>query len=130
MFPHVSRDDYSMTVNEAAAYIESVTGQRPCVKKLYRWIRKGVGGVRLEARRIGGNYYMGRQAVDTFMVKRDETVWQKRVLTPAPRVVNGLHSRVSARPPVNEARRPSAEHEAAMQYLDQRLGLFKFLLCC
>jgi hypothetical protein len=129
MVPNHRRDDYSMTLGEAAAYIGARTGRRPAANNLYRWIRKGARGAKLEAMAIGGRLYTSRQAVDAFleagshlppMPKREPVEGS----VPAPG--GGLHSTRQAM----EASRHAADHAAAVRYLSQQLGTFSLLMNC
>lgn len=132
MNPHVSASDYSMDLSDAAAYIESLTGKRLPSANMYRWIRHGVGGVRLEARKLGGRYYTGRRAVDAFLEATDRPVRQSRDTRPV--LTRGLQSRVNgsiARSNNGEhhavPRQASATHERSVEYLKSKLG-FSLLL--
>lgn len=42
------------------------TGRRLHISAVYRWIQRGVGGVRLEAIRIGGTTYTSIEALQRF----------------------------------------------------------------
>lgn len=41
------------------------------LRTILRWCRRGIGGVRLESRRIGGRVYTSRRALDRFMEALD-----------------------------------------------------------
>lgn len=56
-------------VNQVPAHLEKLTGKRPHVVSIYRWIQRGVSGVRLEAISIGGGRYSSEQALDRFFQK-------------------------------------------------------------
>jgi hypothetical protein len=133
MFPYVCRDDYSMTLNEAAAYIGSVTGRRPPMATMYRWVQKGIRGGKLEAHRIGGRYFTGRQAVESFLNAAGMAVGGVSANSPkpaVPTVTTGLHARVNHLRAATHAGQVAACREEARQYLTQRLNLFKFILVC
>jgi len=51
-----------MTLVQAAATLP----HRPHASTLFRWCRKGIRGVRLEYRRIGGRILVSRAALDRF----------------------------------------------------------------
>jgi hypothetical protein len=42
-----------LTLKQAAVEIKNLTGQKPDRATLHRWVLRGVGGVKLEACRIG-----------------------------------------------------------------------------
>lgn len=45
-------------------------GRRLHISAVYRWIQRGVGGVRLEAVKIGGTTYTSREALERFAQQR------------------------------------------------------------
>jgi hypothetical protein len=127
MFPADSRADFSMSLNEAAAYIDSITGRRPSMKNVYRWVDKGLGGVKLEAHKIGGRWYTGRQAIDAFLEATDKVA--RRPQPPVPALKKGLHDRLERRRGAEELRfAPS--HDASVQFLRSKLNLMGFLMVC
>ena len=61
-----------LTLSEARAEIARVTGRRcrPDKATVFRWIKRGIGGVRLEAVRVGVQWLTSRQAITRFAVAR------------------------------------------------------------
>jgi hypothetical protein len=60
-----------ITFADARKEIGQLTGRRPDKSSMTRWAHRGVGGVRLEAVRIGGaTLVTSRQAVHRFIVAR------------------------------------------------------------
>ena len=55
-----------LTFSEAAAALPRLNGRRVHTSTLWRWATKGVRGVRLECRRLGGRYVTSLAAVDRF----------------------------------------------------------------
>lgn len=49
---------------------KKATKRRPDISTLHRWINRGVGGVRLEAVRIGNQVITSRQAITRFIEQR------------------------------------------------------------
>ena len=66
-----------LTLSQARTKLAKVTGCRPDKSTLTRWIHKGVGGVKLEAVRIGGrNIFTSVQALTRFVEARTKTLYQ------------------------------------------------------
>ena len=59
-----------LTLAEARAELRHITGKRPDKATLTRWIHRGVGGVRLDAVRVGCQLLTSRQALNRFVVAR------------------------------------------------------------
>ena len=47
------------------------TGKRVHISAVYRWVQRGVRGVRLESIRIGGTTYTSREALQRFAERHD-----------------------------------------------------------
>jgi hypothetical protein len=63
------------SLSQARIEIAEITGQRPDKATLTRWIHRGVGGVKLEAIRLGGrDIFTSVQAINRFIVARSETL--------------------------------------------------------
>ncbi len=62
-----------LTIADARKEIASITGQRPDLSTMTRWIHRGVGGTKLEAIRIGRQLITSRQAITRFIEKRTAT---------------------------------------------------------
>jgi hypothetical protein len=59
-----------LTINDARKEIASVTGQRPDISTMTRWIHRGLGGTKLEAVRIGRQLITSKQAITRFIETR------------------------------------------------------------
>lgn len=55
-----------LSLAEATKALPSVNGKRPAIATLWRWCRKGLGGVRLEYVRVGRNIATTREALNRF----------------------------------------------------------------
>lgn len=127
MYSNVSKDDFSMSMNEAADYFESVTGRRLPVSNLYRWVQQGA----LKAHKLGGRYYTGRQAIDAFITEwRAGAAEQAVPARPQPPVTSikvGLHDRVDSRRTERIRSEQFRTNDEAKEFLRRRLTL-DFLL--
>ena len=63
-----------LSLAEARKELHEVTGRRPDKATLTRWIHKGVGGVKLEAVRLGYQIFTSRQAITRFIEARTKTL--------------------------------------------------------
>jgi len=61
------------TFAELAGRLPSFHGKRIHVSTLHRWCQRGVRGVRLECRRLGGRIVTSIEAVDRFSARLAET---------------------------------------------------------
>ncbi len=62
------QDESLLTFRQAAGRLPGRPDGRPFrAATLYRWLRLGVHGVRLEAQRIGGRWYTSLAAVQRFL---------------------------------------------------------------
>lgn len=59
-----------LSITAARAELHSVTGRRPDKATVHRWIHRGVGGVKLEAIRLGRDWMTSRQAITRFIEAR------------------------------------------------------------
>lgn len=61
-----------LTLAEARAEIARSTGRRcrPDKATMHRWIHRGVDGIRLEAVRLGRQWFTSRQAITRFVEAR------------------------------------------------------------
>ncbi len=59
-----------LSVNDARGEIAAITGKRPDISTMTRWIHRGVGGNKLEAVRIGRQLITSRQALTRFIAAR------------------------------------------------------------
>ena len=59
-------DEQIVTFSEATKVLPKVNGHRPHASTIWRWARKGVHGIRLETRRLGGRFVTSIEALDRF----------------------------------------------------------------
>lgn len=59
-----------LTLTEARKELASITGKRPDKATMTRWIHRGVGGIQLEAVRLGVQLLTSRQAITRFVEAR------------------------------------------------------------
>ena len=59
-----------LTFGELAKELPTFGGRKVHVSTIHRWCRKGVKGVRLEFRMLGGRMVTSMEAVDRFSVTR------------------------------------------------------------
>ncbi|MGP1346171.1 MAG: DUF1580 domain-containing protein [Phycisphaerales bacterium] len=80
--------------NEQLIEIKSVPKLLPCrpsgkrvhISAVYRWISRGVRGVRLETIAIGGTRYTSIEAIERFSARLDDpTPWQPSTAVAPPR---------------------------------------------
>lgn len=62
-----------LTIHDARKEIASITGQRPDISTMTRWIHRGVGGTKLDAVRIGRQLITSKQAITRFIETRTST---------------------------------------------------------
>ena len=64
-----------LSLAQARTELANITGDRPDKATLTRWIHRGVGGVKLEAIRLGGRHiYTSTQALNRFIIARTVTL--------------------------------------------------------
>ncbi len=66
-------DEQIVTFSEAAKALPKVNGRRPHASTIWRWARKGIQGVRLETRRLGGRFVTSLEALERFTKTLAET---------------------------------------------------------
>lgn len=60
-----------MTIDEARGELHQLSGYRPDKSTMMRWIHRGIGGIKLEAVRLGGRKWVtSTQALNRFMILR------------------------------------------------------------
>ncbi len=59
-------DESVLTLSEAARALPPLDGKRPHSSTIWRWARKGLRGIKLEVRRIGGRFVTSREALERF----------------------------------------------------------------
>ena len=55
-----------VSFTEASKLLPVINGRRIHPSALWRWARKGVKGVRLETRRLGGRFVTSMEAIERF----------------------------------------------------------------
>jgi hypothetical protein len=60
------QEETILTFAEAAKALPKVNGKRPHAATLWRWARKGIKGVCLETRRVGGRFVTSPEALERF----------------------------------------------------------------
>ena len=63
-----------LTISQARETIEQATNQRPDKATIHRWIKRGVGGVRLDAVRVGNVTLTSAEAITRFIEARTKTL--------------------------------------------------------
>jgi hypothetical protein len=64
-----------LSLSQAQKELQAITGQRPDKATIIRWIRKGVGGNKLEGVRLGGrSIFTSAQAINRFIQQRTATL--------------------------------------------------------
>ena len=110
--------DRPMSLPDAAAYLDRITGQKPHVSTLWRWCLKGCKGVRLDSICIGGKRFVTAAAIDQFI---DASTRRRPNGQPYPPAA-------SPKPPAHVMRhndRRRAQIEAARRRLDELTGVTK-----
>ena len=69
-------DEELMSITAATKLLPGRNGRIASVT-VYRWIREGVDGRRLEAVKVGGHYFTSKQAIDRFVSASTETIAPK-----------------------------------------------------
>ena len=59
-----------LSITQARAELASITGVRPDKATMHRWIHRGVGGVKLDAIRLGSSVFTSTQALTRFIAAR------------------------------------------------------------
>lgn len=64
-----------LTLAQARTELQSLTGNRPDKATMTRWVHRGVGGVKLEAIRLGGrSIFTSMQALNRFIEARTRSM--------------------------------------------------------
>jgi hypothetical protein len=61
--------EHLLSFSDAVKTLPTVNSRRHAPSTLYRWARKGIGGVRLEYLRIGRSMVTSREALDRFFAQ-------------------------------------------------------------
>lgn len=59
-------DEDLLTLADATKILPKSNGKRPAVSTLWRWAVKGVSGIRLDTRKVGGRLFTSREALERF----------------------------------------------------------------
>lgn len=95
-----TQSEQLIRISEVPSLLPKRHGRKTHVASVYRWIKAGLSGVRLESVYVGGIQYSSLEALERFCQRVTE-------------VKTGL----AVQP--NSARRSSAAHERAMRELDE-----------
>ena len=79
-----------ISLGEAARSLPKVDGRHTSQKSLWRWATRGIRGVRLESRRMGGRLFTSKPALDRFgerlaQAYADEPTTPRNTNTPSER---------------------------------------------
>lgn len=55
-----------VTLSEATAFLPKIHGRKIHASTLWRWSIRGIGGVHLECRRLGGRLFVSVESLDRF----------------------------------------------------------------
>lgn len=58
--------DTLISLNQVPSHLENLTGKRPHLASIYRWLKTGIAGVRLESLIIGGTRVTSIEALERF----------------------------------------------------------------
>lgn len=61
-------NEHIVTFSEAAAKLPRFNGKRPHASTIWRWARKGLNGITLETRRVGGRFVTSIEALERFTI--------------------------------------------------------------
>lgn len=61
-----------LTLSQAREQLSQITGRRPDKATMTRWIHRGVGGIKLDAVRIGTQLLTSKQSLTRFIAARTE----------------------------------------------------------
>lgn len=62
----MTRNDY-LSLGEVCKYVSRLTGRKPHIATIHRWVNRGVRGRTLQARRVGGRWIVTRVALEDFL---------------------------------------------------------------
>jgi Protein of unknown function (DUF1580) len=63
-----------ISMEQARSELYHIVGKRPDKTSLIRWYTRGVGGVKLEAIKLGNSLFTSREALNRFLVARTATI--------------------------------------------------------
>jgi hypothetical protein len=116
------RNDQPLSLPDAAAYLGTITGQKPHVSTLWRWCLKGCKGVTLESVCIGGKRFVTVAAIEVFVKSLSAArAVQNHEQTPQSVTPKALTSPLAHVMRHNDRRK--GEIEAARRRLDELTGV-------
>jgi hypothetical protein len=59
-----------LTLKQAAVELSGISGKRPDKSTIFRWISRGIGGVKLDGVRLGRDWLTSKQAITRFIIAR------------------------------------------------------------
>ena len=71
-------DEQIVSFSDAARHLPRVDGRKPHPSTIWRWARKGIQGVHLETRRIGGRFVTSLEALERFTKRLAEVELDER----------------------------------------------------
>jgi len=87
------QDEQILTFTEAAKILPKINGRRPHPSTLWRWARRGINGLYLETRRVGGRFVTSAEALERFTKALAEIpVHAELPLAPTPPPTKGKRS--------------------------------------
>ena len=116
------RDDQPLSLPDAAAYLGTITGQKPHVSTLWRWCLKGCKGVTLESICIGGKRLVTVAAIEVFV----ESLSAARAVPKNKQPLQSITPAALTSPLAHVMRhndRRKGEIEAARRRLDELTGV-------
>ena len=84
-------DETVLSFADAAKALPLINGKRVHCSTLWRWGRKGISGVRLEVRRLGGRYVTSIEALDRFSLELANVKLPGHRPTPPPKHPTDRH---------------------------------------
>lgn len=79
------QNEQILTFAEAAKTLPPLNGRRVHTSTIWRWARKGVQGIHLETRRLGGRFVTSAEALERFTAALAELPPDSRKPQPMPR---------------------------------------------
>ena len=92
-----------LTFSEAARRLPKVGGKRPHPSTIWRWGRKGLHGIRLETRRVGGRFVTSEEALERFTKELAEIEPPSASIASSPLTVKGGRSEAAREKAIADA---------------------------
>lgn len=90
-------DESLVPLREAPKLLPTRNGKRLHISTLFRWVQRGVDGVKLEVLRIGGTTYTSREALQRFAEARTRPSAREATLPQGPADARRRLERAEAR---------------------------------